>query len=466
MAVGIVLLPIYTRYLSPRDYGLLEMFVVTSVLLVAFMELGLGTALIRSVLYRETTNKRELVSTSLYFLILFVSIVSAMLCIYSDWLSRIIFGTAKISGLLSLIVLTSALRVVQIVPLSKLRIEEESMKYTFLCVLNFLVLLSLNLYFVVVLKKGVEGLIYAGFINAAWFALILIGVIIKDLGLLFSIEELKEMLLFGVPLVPAVVGFSVLVVSDRYFLKYYCSLKELGLYSLGYKIGMGISLFVNAFQTAWPTVLFSVAKEENAQEIYAKVLTYFLFIFTFLALGLSVFAREIVLIMATTDYYLAYKVVSLITISYLFYGLFYITAVGVSLKRKTQFLPFIVGGAVAVNLGLNFLLIPRFGMIGAALATFFSYVVLTLISSMVSLKLYPINYEYKRLWKIVIVGLSIYLLSLLTVSSRLFLSLSIKTIILISYPFILFFLGFFEKRELDKIEGLLNKWAPWMMRGN
>ena len=316
--IGFLLLPVYTHYLTPSDYGTLEIFVITTSFLSIIMNMGLGSALVRSYnVQREEGNRNVVINTALIFLIATSAILSWILVISSSNFSTILFEDTKYKLFFRIVFVTLFFNTVSVVPMAVLRIREESIKYSSLSILRFTLGMTLNIYFVVVLTKGVLGILTGGLVASVILFSAAIFTIRRDIKLKFSTSELKELLSYGFPLVPAALASSIITLSDRYFLRYFSTLHELGLYSLGYKLGMVVSLVTEGFGIAWPPILFSIYyKDKNAKHIYSRVLTYLTFVLSFLGLGISVLAKDVLKIMSAPEFHDAYKVVSLIVISY------------------------------------------------------------------------------------------------------------------------------------------------------
>jgi len=452
--LGVFLLPIYTRYLTPADYGILSLLLVTGSIAGIITKLGLGSALFREVIYQES-DESTVESTALYFLIVEAAVLFGVLIALSTQVSRLIFGTPEHARLLSLVFLTGLLDVFGIVVMARLRIRKQSVGYSALSLARFVIAAFLNIYFIVVLERGVEGLILAALILEVIFAVIYMIILFKDLRLTVSLPILQRMLSYGVPLVPFGLAKVVMVSSDRYFLQYFCSTSEVGLYSLGYSIGMLINLMVQSVQLAWPAHMFSVAKKQDAERQLSKMLTYYLFILGFVGLGLSVLAREVLVIMTTPKFYGAHVVVPLVAVSYILYGVMYMTNSALETQSKTRYMVPIIFICAAINLALNYLMIPRYGMMGAAWATVISYIVLVVITVIVNLRFWYIPYEYSRIAKLVFAWIVIYGSSLLVQSSNIWLSVCLKLILLAAYPLLLYVLSFYEKRELATVKLIL-----------
>jgi O-antigen/teichoic acid export membrane protein len=451
--IGFFLLPIYTRYLTPTDYGILSLLGVTSSIATTIAMLGLGTAMFREVIF-EGSDERAVESTTLYFLAGESILIFGVLIWVSPLLSEWIFRTPQYAQLMRLIFVTDFLSVADIVLMARLRSRAQSSLYSLLSVSRFLVGIVLNLYFIVVLGRGVEGLITAGLIAAALFAAVSLILLSGDLRLTFSLAILRRMLSFGVPLVPVGLSSLFLTLADRYFLQHFATTTEVGLYSLGYNIGMVMRLAEQSFQLAWPPYCFSVAKQSDAEHQFARILSYCLIIFGFLGLGLSVLAREVLVIMTTPKFYSAYKVVPLIALSYIFSSARHVTNSGLATQNKMKYTPPIIIGSGLFNLGLNYLLIPPYGMMGAAWATVISYFTMVVVTTVVNQHFWYIHYEYHRMVKIALVCAVIYCTNLLIQTSNLWLNMGVKLVLLASYPFLLYVFRVYEKEELTMVKRL------------
>ena len=328
----------------------------------------------------------------------------------------------------------------------------------------------MNIVFLVILQRGVQGLLEAGLITAGLFYVFLAVSVIRKAGFSFSRPELRRMLAFGLPLIPGALGLWILAVSDRYFLQFLSTSHELGLYSLGYKFGVAIDfLLIGPFQLSWLPFVFSTAGEANAKEVFSRVLTYFLFVIILIALAISVLAKEVLAVMATPVFQEAYKVIPLITLSYVLYGCYFALNLGIYVGGKTKYLAVFVGASAVLNLGLNLLLVPRYGMMGAAVATLTCYLMLPIASYFISKRYYAVNYEWGRIVKIALAASLVYAASFLVgqsyalVHSHLIVGV-FKLLTLLAYPILLYMLRFFKPEELQKAGELLKGAGRLLLR--
>jgi O-antigen/teichoic acid export membrane protein len=456
-AVAFFLLPVYTRSLGPEGYGILEILITTSAFLLPLLQIGIGSALFRSVLYFKEKDERTSVSTAFYFVTSFSLCTTVVLYILSPSLSALLFRSYDYTLFLRMIFIITFLNALKTVPFAKLRIENKSVTFSIFASMSFCTELLFNIYFVAMLKRGVEGILLSSLLTSSIFAIVYLTVIFRDLRCGFSFDELKNMLGFGVPLVPVAFAGLVMTLTDRYFLKFFAGLDIVGIYAVGYKLAMIMALLVGAFQTAWPSMLFTIAKEEKAKDIFSRLLTYFLAVLFFIGMTISIFAPEIVLVVANEEFLEAARVVPFLTVGFICNGVYFMTAIGVQLRKKTVYLPAIFIPVALGNIALNYFLIPRWGMIGAACVALVSYLILALVSSRISLSFYLIRYEYVRILKLILVSFVVFFVSLFVGPAGSVFAVSLKIILCLLWLLILIGIRFFQKRELNKIIEILRQ---------
>ena len=445
--IGFVLIPIYTRYLTPADYGLYSLYAIAGQVVTLISLMGMSTAMFREVVYHDS-DERTVISTTFNFLIIQSLVFFGVLAIFSPQISLLLFGEATHTYLLRLIFITNGLGVFGFVVLSTLQMREQAGRYSAVHVIRFAIGVALNILFIVVLRMGLEGLVLAGLGMSILSAIMFVALLWKDLRPRLSWPILKRMLRFGLPLVPFQLASILLTSSDRYFLEHYAGAAEVGIYSLGYKFGMIVQLIVMAIQTAWAAQMFAIAKEDGAERKFARIVVYYLAGLGFLGLGISVLSKEVLTIMSTPAFLPAYTVVPLIVLSYIAYGGVNMTNVALNIKGRTELnAPIIIAVAIG-NLGLNYLLIPRFGMMGAAVATLVSYVVLLVIEVIVNQRVWRLPLEYGRILKVALAWGTVYAVSLLIASGNVWLDTGLKTCLLVAFPVLLFVFGFFDASEL------------------
>jgi O-antigen/teichoic acid export membrane protein len=317
---------------------------------------------------------------------------------------------------------------------------------------------------VVGLHMGVRGVLLSAFLAEASCCLILLPGIVKSLRVGWAGRELREQLVFGLSLVPGAMAGFVLELSNRFILRHYGNLHDVGLYSLGCRFGEIVSFVVSAIQLAWPQFVFSNRRLPRAQSLYSYATTYYVGAMLFLCLALSSLAPEVIGLMAAPAFQQAAIVVPLISVAYLCEGLCYVGTIGIMLQKRPLVRSAAVAVAAAVTIGLNFLLIPRYGMMGAAWGMLLGFIIQAAIQIFVALRYYPIPYQWTRLGRLVGLSGALYAASLLVPTSSLPVAVASKGCLLAAFPALLWVSGFFEEAEKERARqvgsGLLRRLAP------
>jgi len=455
--LGFFLIPVYTRYLVPDDYGILGLATMLSAVLFIFLNLGQSSAFFRSYFdHDDPDGRKSVLSTSILLTLVNCLFLGGLLLLFAKSLSWLVFGSPIYVGLFVLICLASLSRVFLRIPFAMLRAEEKSARYAVLSVLRGLTGILIALALVVGFGQGIYGVMWSQFASHFVFCLLLIPGVIRGLRWSFSKRTARDLLAFGTPHVPMGLATFVLNLSDRYFLKHYSTLYNLGLYSLGYNLGEALRLLVTALHLAYPPFVLSNRKAPHAQELYARVTTYYFALMGFIALALSLLAREIIGIMAAPSYHDAYRVIPLVALAQIFYGFSFVGTAGLIIKRRPIYRTFSVFVAAAVNLALNYLWIPSYGMMGAAVATVVAFLVGSLLITGISYWFYPVPYEYGRLLKLGIICWIIYGVGVWVPQEEgMLFNLLVKASLLLLFPCLLLVLRFFQNQEIESALGLL-----------
>jgi O-antigen/teichoic acid export membrane protein len=390
------MLPIYTRYLTRPEYGALEIFLVTSSIIMYVLQLGMGSALFRNVIYKEGSDRRILISTAHYFLLLFALFVVAVLVLLAPEISIILLGSSEYVNMLRIIFIGDFFLVLATIPMTRLMIDEKSGLFAIVASGNFVIGIGLNILFIIVLRMGLFGAVLAMTLNAAAFAIIYTAVIWKDFVFKFSRADLKDMLGFGLPLVPANMFALLINMADRYFIRIFMGLDQVAVYGAAARLSIAVALIVNAFQMSWPAILFSIAKQKEGPQIFARLFNYFNAFLLLSSLVMSLFAYELLNFITGGSYSAAAPIVSLLVFSSVFYGVNYFTSIGVQVEKKTLYYPVLVGISAVINLSICYFAIPVLGLWGAGIAKVAAFAFLGISICLVSLKYYSIPFQFGR----------------------------------------------------------------------
>jgi len=249
---------------------------------------------------------------------------------------------------------------------------------------------------------------------------------------------------------------------DKFFVKAYVGIEASGVYGAGYKLGLIVKLFINGFQFAWIPFFISTAKQENAKEIFSKILTYFSFICSVIFLLVIMYINQIVririfgLTIFGEQYWGSTIIVPFVVLGYIAYGFYLNFLVGIYLKERTKLLLIITGSGAIVNIIGNFVLIPIFNIMGAAYSTAISFGFMAALIYFLSQKLYPIKYEFGKIVKIFVFSAFIFLIySYINFPFGFF----GKILLLILYLIILYVSGFFDSKEISTLKQYIKEFS-------
>jgi O-antigen/teichoic acid export membrane protein len=335
---------------------------------------------------------------------------------------------------------------------SLFRVEERSTQFVLASLANVLITVGMTVLLVVGLHKGATGAVVGNFVGTLCVYVVLLAYRRYQLGLQFSRELLREMNRFGMPLVPSALALWAINFIDRIFIAHYQGQAEVGVYSVAVRISSAVVFLMIAFRLAWPAFAYSIEDDREAKRTYPFVLTYLLFVCSWISLALGVLAPWLVHLLARgPGFARAADAVALLSFAATAYAGYTVVAIGIGRARQTQFNWVVSGIAAAVNIGLNFALIPPYGMMGAAISTLAAY--LTLFAGMVvnSSRVYPVDYQWRRVATLtgVAVGLTL-------AGSVPDVPLAVAILIALAYPVVLLPLGFYlpaERRRLRRIVG-------------
>ncbi len=450
-AVSFFMIPVYTHYLLPSDYGILEL--LSQILDVTAMIVGLriGAAMVRFYHHHTIiTDKQEVFTTALLFAIVLNLFLLILFLNFSGHFSFVFTGSSEYTKGFRIVFICLAIQNIYGVAEAYLITKKKSVLYASLSIVTLVLNLTQNIFYIVILHLGVYGILYSMLVTKTINALIVIPLAFRRHKLSFSAEKLKQMLRFGIPLIPA--GFSMFIIqfSDRFFIQRYCSLDDLGLYSLGYKFGMLISILLSGpIFRIWNTYRFEIAKQPDAQLVFSRMFTYFITIITSAGLLLCIFSSEIIDVMASDNYRGSGAFIPLIVMSYIFSGMTNFMSLGIVIAFKTKFQAIVKSTAAILNLVLNYFLITRYGILGAAFSTVLTFIFLFILTFRISQRLYPIRPEYQRILKLAGVAAALYACTTF-VHFSLWTAIGVKAAIAALFPILLWAIRFFEHSELSK----------------
>jgi O-antigen/teichoic acid export membrane protein len=451
--IAVLLLPVYTRYLTPTDYGKIETLLALTTVMGLILRAGITSAFFR--FYFDVDDDRgrlRVLRTSFWFTMGGGTLGLTLLLVFAEPVSTLLFGTAGAADLVraSGVALWATVNYEQLTAL--FRVEERSVAFVSASLANVFLTIGLTLLLVVVLEKGPLGVIVGNFSGTLLVYLVLVGYRREQLGLEFDRGLLREMNRFGLPLVPTALFLWVTNFSDRFFLVKLADVAEAGLYSVGVRVASAMVLLLTAFRMAWPAFAYSIKDEREARQTYAYVLTYLTVVASWVALALTLLAPWIVDVLADESFAESSRVVGPLAFSTVSYAAYIVVAIGVGRARRTQFNWVVTGVAALVNVVLNLLLIPPYGMIGAAAATVAAYTTMAVGMAWWSQRIYPVPYQWRRVATAALGAVA------LAVAGKLAgVGLPAAVALTLAYPLALVALGFPTRAERRRVRALVTR---------
>ncbi len=431
LGISIVLVPIYTRIFSPADYGIIDIIAIITTLVNLTIALEISQGLAR--FYPEAKDQEarsRLASTSLFFTIAAYSIFLIIVLFFSAPLSEWAFGESG-KQLLFIIAMSSIfLNGILYYLQNLLRWQLKSKLFTLVSLSTSFTAITLKLILVIVFDLGLMG-VFIGILvgNIVGVALSLYYTK-SSFQILFDQKQLKIMLTYSLPLVLSSVGVYFSFYIDRIAIKELLSLHEVGLYGIGYKVASLITILLVGCQGALTPLIYSYYQEKETPQKVANIFRYFILIAAAAFLGISLMSGEIVYFFTTEAYYASQFVIPFLVPAKLLFGM-YIFAPGLAIAKKTGTVTIINLAVAALNITLNFLLIPIWGIIGAALATLFSSLVSFVSYLNLGQKFYAIPFEWKRIVMAILFVTALIIIVALINFPLTLVSFAIKTVIII-----------------------------------
>ncbi len=451
--LAVALLPLYTSYVDPDDYGVAELLftsVVTASIVVRF---GLIEALLRFFYLPEERGDRVIASG--FAAIFWLSTLAALIALpfapqIADLLSdEVPADLVRISiGGLWILTLYEYL-------VSLFRLDERARMYFLFTIAHVLVAIPLTVWLVVLEGEGARGLLIGSYASGIPFVLWLAVSERRRLSLRPDRPLLGRMLRFGLPTMPAELSLYSLQFIDRVILIRYVGAAELGLYALAFKFSQAIQVVVRGFQLAWPPLAYSITDDEEARRAYAAVLTAFTALCAFIVVGMWLEARWIVRLLAAPEFFDSYEVVGPLALGAALYGIYLALVVILGRTGRTGLSFPVTVVATIANVALNLLLVPPYGIVGAGVALVVSYLIVNALLGFVTQRIFPVPWQWGRLAVITAVAAALVVGGELLLPTDGAAGLLSRAALWLAYPPLLWFGGVVDRGEREAIAAAL-----------
>ncbi|HLH42986.1 MAG TPA: lipopolysaccharide biosynthesis protein [Bryobacteraceae bacterium] len=370
------LLPIYTRYLSPSEYGVIEIIELLAAVMVVVVGVPMFADSITRIYfdYSEAKERASVVSTGMILTIALSSMLVVIGAFGGGAASHVLFHSPDYARLIAWTFASVLLSNVAEVGLAYQRIQRRAAFVAIYSCAQFALAGGLNVYFLAVARQGIWGFVFSKFISLGLGAAFILALTVRETGFRFRAEQSKRMIHLGRGFILTGVGFFIINFSDRAFLNSFRTTTEVGIYALAYKFGFVISYLVgNPFKSVWEVNVFDDMHSPQWKQHAAKMARVLALCLAAAALPLSVFGKPIIHMVAAPSYAAAAGLIPILTFAYALreIGDFFNTAMLIR-KRMAQYAGAVVLSA-AFNLAVEWVLIRAWGAAGAAWATFLTW---------------------------------------------------------------------------------------------
>lgn len=459
--IGIILLPLYSKYFPVSEYGLLALFEVTSDFFIAIATLGLDHGLRRWYWEKKDRDYQRSLFFTYYIFTFFAALLFGITGYFViGHFREEIFNYSVSNGLLTIFFFNVIIKLMVTKLLLLMRVKQEALNQTKHLLIYLGISLACIVVFITAFNLGIEAIFLGQSIGFTVIFLMLLPYLQKNLYPKFQTKLFKEMLGYSAPLALSAVLGLILTLSDRFIIKHFLTLADVGNYSIAYKVStLTKMIIVTSFIQAFAYTYYRQMYSESSRRFLAKIYSYYTIAAVYFSLFLSIFAIDIIkLITLNEDYQQSIEIIPVLCLGIVFSGSHQILALPLKKHKKTAVISTFLVFTAILNIGLNIMLIPVMGNQGAAFSTMASQFFLMTVFLIYSRKTEKIKFEYLRLAVIYILGIVLYFVCGQINTGSYLLSSLIKLILCIGFPFYLYFLKLYEPVEMKRFYQLWLKW--------
>jgi O-antigen/teichoic acid export membrane protein len=456
-SLAFILIPLYAHFLTPAEFGVLDLVLAFSALIDVFINLP-GT-LARFYFDKDEPRWRREVIT-IYFGIeaVYPALLIGALLVFSGPIAGGTVGAATYASLLAISLCDLYLTNIIDLPMSLARLRRKPFRFATYAMTRALTQVFFSVLLVAVWHFGVKGILVASLISACVTFVFTVREYARDLTRSISLGIAKQMISFSWPTILTGFAFYLLNFVDRFFIKHYHGLDANGLYGTAYRYSQIVFVCVVAFRLGWPQWHYSWLNSGRHPQMVARGASYYLVVVGFVAAGVSLWILPLFHLLMPRDYWDATFAVPPLALAAVATGGYTVTVVAFQVTKRMRLLLPVTAAGAALAIGLYFLLIPPFSYQGAAWGTAIAMTALTLLAAVVGHYVYPVPWEIRRL----VTGLA---LTLAITCSALYLdgevsyraSLPFRFLLLLAYPLLLLALGYFTPDERRRMRELLRR---------
>jgi O-antigen/teichoic acid export membrane protein len=407
--IALLLLPVYTRYIAPAGYGVVELLGNGVIFISIVTRFGMIEAFLRYHFADADQQRRDaLARRAVIFTLVATTLAAVVLAALAGPLSRLVLSHRDVPTFLVAVLGLWSFTNLELA-YGLLRVDERVRAYAAASLVNVALTIGASVVLVVGLGDGARGLLLG---NYGATTVVLLGLWWTMRHRLVrrrstrgddGTQRLSVLLRFGLPTVPAEASVYALSIIDRYYVYHDRSHALAGLYSIAVKLAGAVAFIVRAFQYAWPPLAYSVSDDREAARLYGLVTTYYALLSGWVVVGLVLLGRWVVRVLAAHSYYGAYRALPWVALGWAHYGLWVVfLVIAGRAKVTTRNFPAALAGLVA-NVVLLVVLVPSLGIAGAGVALCGAYAVMLTVMYLLTRRAFRVEFEWRRLAHLIIV---------------------------------------------------------------
>ncbi len=453
-----LLLPLYARFLTPEDFGTLDILMIYVMVGMVLAVLEMNNAAFRFYFDKDSFNHQQEVISSSFIATSLNGFVIFLISIWlAEKLSLLLYDTPDNSNLFYIAGLIIFLNSICTVPFNLLRIRNKPAQYTILS----LALVSISIGCTVVLlakyKMGAEGILLAKAL--AFIPIVLISLFVSrhHIRIRINFRMIGSMLKYSLPLIPAGMAIWGINGLNRIFMIHYLSLEQIGYFSLASKFVVVITLSVIAFQLAWPQFAFSNMNTKNVARTFSQVFNVCAALGIWLVLFITMFSGNFINIAMSKKFLPAIGAVMPLATGMFFYGIFYFFTTGAIIEKKTSSILFPLISAMVFNIVMNIIVTPVYGFKGTAWVTLASYFIMAIAMFLMIRNSKYIELNYVKIFRLAVASSIVLPVAILLSYENSVAFLVVKSAFFLSFPFILWLIGFIDRITATAVADILKR---------
>ncbi len=451
-----LLLPVISPRVHADGYGRIELLVGLVALLVPILRSGVATGFFRFYYERELAPDASLVIRTVFWFTTGGAVLGAVVgTALAAPISRALLGDSAHADLVRVAFLLLLVQMLYEQLTSLYRVEERSVAFAVAALANLAITVATSLALVVAAHMGALGAMLG---NAAGTTIVLAWLLWdrrRELRPAWDRDLIRAMNRFGLPLLPAGLALWLVDFSDRYLLAQFRTTHDVGVYAVGVKLASAMILVQLAFRTAWPAFAYSITDDAEARRAFSFVLTYIAFVGGWVSLTLGLVAPWLVPLVTDQTFAAAGAIVGPLAFAGALLTAYTMLAIVIARSNRTGRTWLIASAGAALNVAANLVLIPRYGILGASVATVAASLVLVAATVWSGQRIYPVAYQWRRVGLATITAVALY-----AIGRAIAAPLAGQLALALSYPLVLLGLGFYlpvERRWITAIPRQLRR---------